>query len=168
MGGELMAPFGGGLFGGGLSPWAANPIRRMFQDLDRMFDGMQRAVSGGGLEAAGDSWVPALDVRDAEGEIIVDAEIPGVDPKDVQIECHDDLLVIQGQTEQRQEGERRFSRRSGSFFAQLPIPPGVDVDKARASHKHGIVSIHFPKVRGQQENVKQIPITTESPREKAA
>jgi HSP20 family protein len=151
----------------GLSPWAGSPLRWMFHDADRLFDAMQRTFWGG--ERGEGTWIPAIDVRDADNEIVIEAEIPGVDPDDVHVECREDSLIIRGQSEEQKTEERRTSRRSQNFYAQLPIPPGVDVDQARASHRHGILTIHLPKVRGQHgEQVKRIPIHTEAPREKAA
>jgi HSP20 family protein len=157
-GGSRMAPFGAGL-----SPWTASPIRRMFQDLDRMFDAMQRALVGNGLDGGADAWTPAIEARDTGQEFVVAVELPGVDPNDVEIEYKDDRLIIRGESQEEREQEGWLSRRSGAFFAQLPIPQGVDVDNARATYKHGMLSIRLPKVQAQQQdNVKRIPISSES------
>lgn len=162
--GGLMAPFGG-LFGGGLSPWAGNPIRRMFQDLDRFFDVMQRGTGGEG----GEMWMPAINVRDTDTEVVVEAEVPGVDPERIAVECTDDMLTIRGESEERREEEGWMTRRSGHFFARAPLPPGVDTEHAQATVRNGVLVIRLPKARAQeQENVRRIPVNAESMRDRAA
>jgi HSP20 family protein len=136
----------------------------VFEDMERMLESMQRSFFGG-MMGFGGRWIPALDVRDAGQEIVIEAELPGIDPKDVQVECRGDVLVIRGQGEQRREDERAVVRRSGSFLRQIPIPPGVDLERARASSRHGMLTIRLPKTADAREPVKRIPISIESARD---
>jgi len=60
------------------------------------------------------------------------------------------------------------SRRSGSFLRRLPIPPGVDINKAEASCKNGMLTIRLPRPHRRGDSVRQIPISTEPRQKKAA
>ncbi len=107
----------------GLGQWYSSPFRRMLEDMDRMFESMQRTSFGGAAELGRGHWMSALDVRETNDAIIVEAEIPGIDPKDVHVECHDDVLTIRGRTEERREEGGLTSR-------QIPISPESPQDRA--------------------------------------
>ncbi len=161
---------GGGLtpYRGGLWSWYGMPFRRMFEDMDRMLETMQRGFFGGAADVGLGHWMPSVDIRDTNDAIVVEAELPGIDPEDVQVECHDDVLTIRGQSDERHEERGMVSRRSGSFVRRLPIPPGVDVNKAEASCKNGMLTIRLPRTHRRGETVRQIPISTETRQRKAA
>jgi HSP20 family protein len=168
---QLERAGGGGLtpyLGGGLWPWYGLPFRRMFEDMDRMFETMQRGFFSGPADLGFGHWMPSVDMRETDDAVVVEVELPGIDPEDVKVECHDDVLIIRGQTEERHEERGMSSRRAGAFVRRIPIPPGVDVNKAEASCKNGILAIRFPRTHRRAENVRQIPITTESRQKKAA
>ena len=154
------------------------PFRRLFDDFDRLFEDMQRSVFGGrGPLVAGPSalaegrggfgWSPSIEIRDAGGEMVVAAELPGVDPKNVQIECTDDGLVIRGETRREEtheeEGVWRSERRYGSFYRQIPLPEGIDLDKAKADFRNGLLTIRLPKPETAQQRVRRIPIAGSEP-----
>jgi HSP20 family protein len=141
-----------------------------------MFDQMQRRFFGAPLfesmapwrgERSGFGRLPHLDFEDTPDAVIVHAEIPGVDPKDLQLECREDVMTIRAESkedESREEGGR--FRRYASFYRQVPLPPDADVDRGEASCKNGVLTVRFPKRSGAQ-NVKRIPISGEARREAA-
>jgi HSP20 family protein len=152
--------------GWGLSPWQPWGFRRMFEDFDRMFDEMRREVFGpffqGGLlaqrgERGGFDWIPRLDVEDTGRDLVIMAELPGVDPKDVQIECTEDGLTITGERREERTEEQGGHRSYGRFFRQIPMPSGCNLDKADASFKNGLLRIRLPKA--EPANVRRIPVT---------
>src|SRR5437867_1241670 len=149
---------------------------RQYQDpfslLDAMFERMQRDLFGTSLfnallpARAGDGErgaprVPRVQMRDAGDAIELTAELPGLEPQDVQVELQDDVLTIRGETQMEEETDDARIERYISFFRQVELPDGVDVEQAEASYRNGMLSIRFPK-RAQRENVRQIPITTQS------
>lgn len=121
--------------------WMATPNMRFF---DRFFDDF-------GLPELSDDkqWLPTIDVSETDDHVIVRAEVPGMDKKDINITMSDGLLTIQGEKEQEKEKEKenfRFvERRYGSFSRSLRIPNGVDVDKIDASYKDGVLKVAIPK-----------------------
>ena len=99
-----------------------------------------------------------LEVEDTGNELVVTAELPGVDPNNVQIECRDDVLTLRGESE-TEEGD---SESYVSFYRQIHLPADVDVERAAASFKNGLLRIRFPKRGSGEGNVKRIPISSES------
>lgn len=124
-------------------------MANMRQLMDRLFD-----QSFGRFPAfrSGEELGPAsigLDVYETGNEYVVKAQIPGIDPKDVDISVNDDILSIRGEFEQKEETEEqqylRRELRHGSFERSLRLPPTVDAEKARASFEHGMLTLTLPK-----------------------
>jgi HSP20 family protein len=104
-------------------------------------------------------WAPALDVSEREGEVVVKAEIPGMNKDDIKVSVKDDKLTISGEKkcEEQEEGENwhRVERTYGSFRRVLSMPP-VDSDKVQATYRDGILEIRLPKQESAKP--KEIPI----------
>lgn len=123
-----------------------NPLSLM-RDFDRFFDTRQ---FGSVLDdAEGADWLPRVDVSDGDDMVVVKAEIPGVDPKDIDITLDGDLLTIKGAksmtTEEEENGFRRREIFEGSFRRSIRIPFAADPAAVTASATHGIVEIKVPR-----------------------
>jgi HSP20 family protein len=98
--------------------------------------------------------LPSLDVIDRDEEIVVRAEVPGVDKKDLDVSLSDNMLTIKGQSSREEKEEKGdYHRReiSRSAFARtVTLPGAVDASKATASMKDGILEIILPKVEGSK------------------
>lgn len=105
---------------------------------------------------------PGVDVYETDAEVVVKAEVPGVDKKDLDISVTDTDVTIKGETrkdeEVREEGYYRRERRYGSFSRSVPLPGRVQTDKAKASFKDGVVEIRIPKTPEEQAKVRKIAI----------
>jgi HSP20 family protein len=105
---------------------------------------------------------PKMDMEETEKDVIVTMELPGVDPKDVEIGIHDNHLIIAGKTDSAEETKEKHyfhkERRSGAFRRQIPLPTHVDLDKIKAKAKDGILTITLPKVDSGGHKMKKIPI----------
>ncbi|MFO8032572.1 MAG: Hsp20/alpha crystallin family protein [Desulfohalobiaceae bacterium] len=105
---------------------------------------------------------PALNISEDEKEIKVEAELPGMGAKDVDISMQNNNLVIQGEKKFEDEDKRdnyhRVERAYGSFYRSIPLPVKVDEDNIKASFKNGILNISLPK----QEEAKGKKIQIES------
>ena len=143
------------------NPFAA--VRRMHEDMDRMFAGAFGQQAGGGAMGGLGSWVPALEVTERDNEVCVCAELPGLRPEDVKIEITDDALVIEGERKQEREEEHggRFhsERRYGRFYRTVPLPEGANADQARADFKDGELRVTVPVQRPESKR-RQIPISS--------
>jgi HSP20 family protein len=92
---------------------------------------------------------PAVDMVDKKNEIVVKAEVPGVEKEDINISLTDNTLTIKGETKKEKEekdDDYYYSEISyGSFVRTLTLPEKVQSDKVKASFKNGILEIHLPK-----------------------
>lgn len=95
------------------------------------------------------TWGPSVDVRETKTHIIVHAEIPGVDPKDLDVTITEDALSLRGVVRQEadieEHGYRRIERRYGSFQRTIPFPVSVKHNEAEANYQNGILKISVPK-----------------------
>jgi HSP20 family protein len=165
--GEMMTRAGEGERGG----LATRQYRDPFSLLDSLFDRMQRDFFGTTLLGAllpregaegerGMPRVPRVQMRDTADALVVTAEMPGLAASDVKIELQDDVLTLHGETRHEEQIEGESIERYVSFYRQVRLPEGLDVDQAEASYANGVLSIKFPK-RAERSNVRQIPVSTE-------
>lgn len=105
-------------------------------------------------------WHPAIDVAETPREIVVKAEVPGMDKKDLDLTLSDGLLTIRGEkrAETKSEDARylRVERRYGSFSRTLQIPDTVDVGAVDASYKDGLLTVRLPKRAAEKS--RRVPI----------
>jgi HSP20 family protein len=94
-------------------------------------------------------WCPAVDVSESEKELVVSADLPGVDSKDVEITVKENILTLTGErkTEKEDKGEsyHRVERAYGSFSRSFVLPSTVDETKVSAEYKDGVLRVHLPK-----------------------
>ena len=97
--------------------------------------------------AAAAGWAPAVDVEETEDAYRVEAELPGVDRDDVQVEVSGDVLTITGEFKERERTGilRRRTRRTGRFEFRTTLPNAVDSDKITASLQDGVLAVNVPK-----------------------
>ena len=95
------------------------------------------------------TWVPSVDIYENENELVLTAEVPGIDEKDIEIKIEDNTLTIKGERkldkETKEENFHRIERSYGSFFRSFALPHYIDHDKIRAEHQHGVLKITMPK-----------------------
>ncbi|MEO0083537.1 MAG: Hsp20/alpha crystallin family protein [candidate division WOR-3 bacterium] len=105
---------------------------------------------------------PAIDVIDKKDKIVVKAEIPGVDKKDMTISISEDELTIRGEVKREEEVNEkdyyRCERTYGRFSRTIPLPTAVDKSKAKATYKDGILEITLPKSETAKEKEIKVEI----------
>lgn len=128
-------------------PWSLMDV--LHRDLDRF---VGRHFNLADSEENGNSvadWVPAIDIIEEQDRFVLRADLPGVDPKDIDISMEKGLLRISGErheekTENR-EGMRRIERASGKFYRRFSLPETVDADGISATSANGILEVAIPK-----------------------
>ena len=107
-------------------------------------------------------WSPTCDVTETEKEVIVHAELAGVQKEGINLELHDNVLTISGERnyEKREEKEKwhRTERSFGRFERSMMVPDGVTQDQIRAKFDNGVLEVSFPKPEPKKEVVKKIKI----------
>lgn len=95
------------------------------------------------------SWTPAVDIFETENELILTAEVPGIEDKDIEIKIEDNTLSLKGERkfekETKEENYHRIERAYGSFYRSFTLPNYIDQDKIRAEHQNGVLKITMPK-----------------------
>ena len=120
---------------------------RMNQMLDASFRGVSR--TDGEDWALGGSWAPAVDIYEHDGNIVLKAELPGIDPKDVDVRLENNTLTLCGErkidNEVKQESYHRVERAYGAFTRGFTLPSVVDQEKIKADYKDGVLKVTLPK-----------------------
>jgi len=115
--------------------------------LERQFDERFGRGSRSGMRAR-EKWMPMFDVHQDGDDLVIEAELAGVDPKDVEITIENSVLRIAGSREENSKVEDgnwiRRERFSGRFERQVSLPQGIDPDAVTASAKNGIIEIRVP------------------------
>ncbi|HEY0419414.1 MAG TPA: Hsp20/alpha crystallin family protein [Acetobacteraceae bacterium] len=135
------------LFEPGTLSGAVNPLMQLHREMNRLFDDTLR-----GAPAAGSAIVaPRLNVSESEKEFRIEAELPGVAEKDVQIELTGDLLTLRGEKrEEREDKAYHIVERSfGSFQRSIRLPFVAKPDSVSATFKDGVLSVVVPKAAAQ-------------------
>jgi HSP20 family protein len=94
-------------------------------------------------------WAPRVDVLETDQEVVVKMDLPGVDPKDVEISVIGEALVLKGERkeehEEKKKGYHRMERFMGQFYRELPLPPVADPEKVVATSCKGVITVTIPK-----------------------
>ena len=151
-----------------LAPRYADPFSALRAEMDSLFDsfmGGLPAFSGmfGSSGGRGFTLTPHVDVKETDKEIVVEAELPGMDEKDISLALQDGVLTIRGEKkheyDEEKENYRVMERRYGSFQRSLRLPDTVDEDKVEASFGNGVLKVIVPKRPEAIGKQRTIPIT---------
>jgi HSP20 family protein len=140
-------------------------MRIMQRDMERLFDRLAGTAKGGEVGHLG-LWMPSIESYTKDGKLFIKAELPGVDPKDLDVTIDDRELVIKGERKaEKDEKEKDYTYREisyGSFERRFMIPKGVRTDDLKAAFTNGIleISVPIPEVA----KAKKIEIKTEEPK----
>ncbi len=144
-----------------LIKWSQLPgMSSIQEEMNRMFD---RFFRGGDLSEIGTAgmWLPPIDLSETSDKITVKAEIPGMDPKEIDISIQGDTLIIKGEKKEEKEEKGknyyRMERRYGNFSRSVDLPTSVDTNKVTAECKNGVLEITMQKkeeVKPKQISVK--------------
>ena len=136
-------------------------MRRFTDELDRVFEGLGIARGFGAGEIK--TWTPSVEVFQQDNNLVVRAELPGMDSGDVRIEITDDGLVIEGERrcehEERLEGGYRSEIEYGRFHRLIPLPEGANVDQAQARINNGVLEVAIPMAE-ERHRRRSIPVET--------
>ncbi|MGA2533278.1 MAG: Hsp20/alpha crystallin family protein [Candidatus Aminicenantales bacterium] len=128
-----------------------DPFRDMTtlrERMNRLFEDMA-ASRGEEKDLTTSSWAPAVDIYETENEVVLTAEIPGIEEKDIEIKVEDNTLTLRGERkfekETKEENYHRIERAYGSFFRSFTLPAFVDQDRIEAEHENGVLKIRMPK-----------------------
>ncbi len=130
-----------------------SPIVALRNEMDRLFESFVRepfgAIDWPGW-GQGDKWSPAVDVAEDEKELTVRAELPGIDPKDLDVSVLGNQIILSGEKkesfESKEKGVYQSETRYGSFRRAIPLPDGVDTERVDAQYANGVLTLRLPKI----------------------
>ena len=140
-----------------------NPMNNMFslrQRMNHFFDDVFRPIAPNDSWLSEWNWQPTVDIYDNDENIVIKAELPGIDKKDIDIDVQNGVLTLKGERNVDNEvKEDKFYRRErmfGRFERVFRLPADVDPSQINAGYKDGVLSIDIPKPQGQK--AKQIAV----------
>ena len=137
-------------------------LQREF-NLQNLLDPYAREVEGeDNSNVVTSHWRPAVDIKEEEDRFVIYADLPGVDPDDIEITMEQGVLTLKGErskeTKEEHEGYKRVERVNGSFYRRFSLPDIADTERIEAKGKNGVLEITLPK----QEKAKPKRITVKS------
>jgi HSP20 family protein len=138
---------------------------RSFEDLfDNLWCGFDMTSPAWPVGKTAYAFTPRVNVRETDEEIVVSAELPGLEGKDFDISLEEDVLVLKGEKrsehEEKREGFHQVESVSGSFERRLRLPCEVDADEVKATYKNGVVTVVLPKRPEDRPEVRTVPVTS--------
>lgn len=128
----------------------ASVLNRLRDQLNRLYDPDYFPSLWDEETTSTSNWIPSVDVREDDEKFVFLADLPGVDPKDIEVTCENGMLTIKGgkkmETREEKEGYKRIERSRGSFFRRFSLPDSADTDKIKANCKNGVLELTIPKI----------------------
>jgi len=122
-------------------PWSL--VNRLHRQFDEAFATTADADSDGAW------WIPQVDVHEEPERFAVLVDVPGVEPKDIEITAEKGVLTIRGErqahTQEESSAYRRLERRSGKFLRRFTLPDSANLDAISAKHTQGVLEVTIPK-----------------------
>jgi HSP20 family protein len=139
-------------------PW--HVLREMNQFLENSLNRNQLSTDTSKVETS--RWLPAVDIKEEDNRFVLLADIPGVDPNDIQLTTDKNMLVIKGNKQEVKKEQKdnyyRVERMQGEFYRQFNLPDTADCEQIQAKSKHGVLEVIIPKRKA--EKARKINIDT--------
>lgn len=124
-------------------PWS------LLEQIRREMDHAMDSRTAEGSSVATSDWVPAVDIAEDRDAFVIRADIPGVDPKDIEVHMENGVLTIKGEKEaerrEEKDGYKRVERSYGSFYRRFGLPDSANPEKITAMSNHGVLEVRIAK-----------------------
>lgn len=151
----------------GLMPWRPfAEIVRFERDVDRMLNSFLGGRAGSLFTEFNNLGIqePAVDIYDNENEVVVKAELPGMEAGDIEVNITDHMLILRGEKRKEEEVNEKDYYRServyGAFSRAVPLPAEADPETVSANFKNGVLEVHLPKT--EEAKKRQIKVNVQS------
>lgn len=140
-------------------PWSL--LDKFSEELNRL-GGLQeqfnRELDSDNSNVVTSHWRPAVDIKEEKDRFVILADLPGVDPKDIEVTMENGVLTLKGERasdkEESHEGYKRVERIRGTFYRRFSLPDTADADRIEATGKNGVLEIVLPKSeKGQPRKI---------------
>lgn len=124
-------------------------MKQLQHEVERLFDPRLSKRRAGQNAAATGDWLPPVDIREEAGQYVINADVPGVDPKDIEVTMEKGILTLRGtravQPAADKNGFKRRERPAGSFYRRFVMPDTADAEGITAQGKNGVLQVIIPK-----------------------
>lgn len=138
------------------------------EDLNKMFRRNWPAPGEGDSMEKVYNWAPAVDIYESDNSLVVEAELSGLDPDDIDVSIDNNILTVKGErkkiSEVKEENYYRIERAYGTFQRSIRLPSEVDAEKIEANYENGVLKVSVPKI--EPKKAKKIPIQTTKKQDK--
>ena len=124
------------------TPW--QELENMNRQISHLLDD-----SSFGTASEADQWAPRVDIRETDDALLVQAELPGIDKKNIHLEVKDDVLTLSGERryekDVKEANAHRIERAYGRFSRSFSLPGNIDASQVNANMKDGVLEVRLPK-----------------------
>jgi len=159
---------------------AATPfafMRRFSEEMNNLFEdfgfgrGLLTPIASGTNLIQG-LWLPQVEMFERDDDLVIRADLPGLNKDDVKVEVARDGITIAGErrneNEEQREGYYRSERSYGKFYRRLPLPEGVDPEGAQATFRNGVLEITLPAPKREEQKSRRLEIHGDGPQHQKA
>ena len=150
-----------------ISQW--NPVREftsLHDQVNRLFG--STLADGNHKDTDLATWAPAVDIYETEGELVVKADLPDLDEKDLDVRVENNVLTIRGERKfeknVREDNYLRVERTYGAFTRSFSLPNTIDSEQIHAEYRNGVLTVRMPK--REESKPKQIKVSVSAEKEK--
>jgi HSP20 family protein len=139
-----------------------DPFYSLHDQIDRLFDDFTRGFGMPSLSGERSLGWPSVEVKEDDKRYCVEAELPGMEEKDVEVLLTDNVLTIRGEKRiEKDDSKRHYSERYfGQFERRIPLATEVEPDSVKARFKNGVLKVEIPKAAEAQQRSRRIPISS--------
>ncbi len=137
---------------------------RVFPEVSRLFEDFFTDFPAFPFSSRTEGWIPAVDILEKEGSLVLRAELPGVNEKDIDLKLEGNVLTLKGdrkfEDEEKKNNYHRIESFYGSFSRSFTLPDTVDTQKIKADYKNGILTVTVPQK--PEVRPREIPVSVKS------
>jgi HSP20 family protein len=139
-----------------------------FQNLSTLQEQVNRLFEskfqGRGDDSALTTWAPAVDIYETENELVMRADLPGINEKDLDVRVENNMLTVRGERKFEQQVKEdnylRIERTYGSFSRSFGLPNSVNTEAIKADYKNGVLTVELPKRAESKPKQVKVNVTT--------
>lgn len=125
------------------------PLRDLSNEINRLFDSSLFDYNRDASTVETSQWIPAVDIREEQNRFLVEADVPGVSPEDIEVTMENGVLSIRGERKHEDvseaDGVRRVERSHGVFYRRFSLPESADPGAVKARGSNGVLIIEIGK-----------------------
>ncbi len=141
--------------------WGRVPFHSLQEQVNKL---LESTFNGQGENSAITSWAPSVDIYETENELVLKADLPGVNEKDIDVRVENNMLTVRGErqfeSKVKEDNYLRIERTYGSFSRSFGLPNTVNTEAISAEYKNGVLTVQLPKRAESKPKQVKVNVTT--------